>query len=222
MSQENISEQTELRIELVAAKPHGSQFRSEQAIRLLLEVGINKEAIASLLEISEFNIQHVRYLAGPVIVHKSAWAETLPSWLPKACLLERLDLIFEERKTGKVGDLATQAEVLACIYPASLDAPLDRDWTDVYLWVGNEVMQRHKRLKEQNLWELIGQDRPPKFSGIKSNYDQLARDIRRKVVEEGKKRGWGQREKAPPARSPNPQTTQDVKREPSVVQISLF
>ena len=146
----------------------------------------------------------------------------MPSWLPKACLLERLDLIFEERKTGKVGDLATQAEVLACIYPASLEAPLDRDWTDVYLWVGNEVMQRHNRLKEQNLWELINEDRPPQFARIKPSYDQLARDIRRKVVEEGKKCGWGKREKATPARSPNPQTTQDVKREPSVVQMSLF
>lgn len=52
-----------IRIELAAAKPHGSQFSSEQAIRLLLEIGLNKPAIACLLEIAEFNIQHVRYFA---------------------------------------------------------------------------------------------------------------------------------------------------------------
>ncbi|MBD3557436.1 hypothetical protein H6S82_00945, partial [Planktothrix sp. FACHB-1355] len=62
---------------------------------LLLENGANKEVIATMLEIAQFSIHHVRWLAGPVIVHQSLWMETLPKWLIEAVHLDRLEQIFQ-------------------------------------------------------------------------------------------------------------------------------
>ena len=196
---------------------------------LLLENGANKEVIATMLEIAQFSIHHVRWLAGPVIVHRCPWSETLPPWLLKACLLERLERIFEEHDAGQVGNLATNAEILACMYPASMEAPMHREWVDLYLWLGNDVMTRHNRLSTgQNFWELLDKDCPPKFEQLKSSHSQIARDIRRKVVEEGKRRGWGQRKKRAISVSNNTNSDNTkvlLDHNPSkldIVQLSLF
>ena len=100
---------------------------------LLLENGANKEVIAAMLEIAQFSIHHVRWLAGLVIVHQSLWMETLPKWLIEAIYLDRLERIFQEHEIGEIGVLATPAEVLACMYPATMEAPLHSDWVNVYL-----------------------------------------------------------------------------------------
>lgn len=185
---------------------------------LLLLNGANKEVIAAMLEIAQFSIHHVRWLTRPVIVHQSLWMETLPKWLIEAIYLDRLERIFQEHETGEIGVLATPAEVLACMYPATMEAPLHSDWVNVYLWVGNEVFSKHQRLQETSLWQLLGEDRPVKFESIKSDFEQLAKDIRRKVVEAAKQRGWGKK--------PLPSTTASQKSPPDAenrpLQYTLF
>ena len=37
-------------------------------------------------------------------------------------------------------DLATDVEALIYMYPRTLEAPLDRDWTEIYLYLGTKVM----------------------------------------------------------------------------------
>ena len=49
-------------------------------LHLMLELGIDKEVIATLLEIAELSIHHVRWFASPIIVHKSSWSDTIPPW----------------------------------------------------------------------------------------------------------------------------------------------
>jgi hypothetical protein len=39
---------------------------------------------------------------------------------------------------------ATDAEVLAYMYPLTLEAPLDSDWTQIYLYISTKVVSRHK------------------------------------------------------------------------------
>ncbi|MBA7538182.1 hypothetical protein ES705_30456 [subsurface metagenome] len=34
----------------------------------------------------------------------------------------------------------TNAEALAYMYPRTMEAPMDRDWTDIYLYLGTKVM----------------------------------------------------------------------------------
>ena len=81
-------------------------------------------------------------LADPIIVWPSPWQDTLPEWIKPAITMERL---IENMKALK-GETptGTDAEVLAYMYPRSLEAPLDSDWTQIYLYVSTKVMSRHK------------------------------------------------------------------------------
>jgi len=39
----------------------------------------------------------------------------------------------------------TDAEALAYMMPASMEFPLDHDWTQIYLYLATTVMKRHKQ-----------------------------------------------------------------------------
>jgi hypothetical protein len=161
---------------------------------LLAELDMNKEVTAALLELSDMELGHIRYIAGPVIVHRGAWSDCIPSWIFRAIAIDRLKLIFDELELGIVGKLATPAEVVAVMMPASYEAPMKSRWTDVYLWACNEAMVAHNRLKGdvKDTWELIG-CRPVQYKSIKDDYEELARDIRSKVVEAARLKGWNKR-----------------------------
>jgi hypothetical protein len=66
----------------------------------------------------------------------------MPEWIKAAITAERL---IESMKALK-GEKPTgmDAEVLAYMYPRSLEAPLDSDWTQIYLYISTRVMSRHK------------------------------------------------------------------------------
>lgn len=174
--------------------------KSREILRLLMQVGA-KDIVAAYLEIGEVNRQHIRYFLGPTVLHRSPWAETLPNWLSDAIHCDRLNLILQELDEHRVGDLATPTEVMAYMYPATMDAPMQRDWVEVYLWSGNETLTRHGRLpKGKTFWEHVGQA-PISYSQIKHDYEQLARDIRRKVVQTAASRGVGKKQRT--LRSPD-------------------
>jgi len=81
-------------------------------------------------------------LTDPIIVWPTPWRDALPEWIKPAIIMERL---IENMKALK-GETptGTDAEVLAYMYPRSLEAPLDSDWTQIYLYVSTKVMSRHK------------------------------------------------------------------------------
>jgi len=78
----------------------------------------------------------------PIIVYPSGWQDTMPDWIKPTITMERL---IENMKALK-GETptATDAEVLAYMYPRSLEAPLDSDWTQIYLYISSKVVARHK------------------------------------------------------------------------------
>ncbi len=81
-------------------------------------------------------------LTDPIIVWPGPWQDTLPEWIKPAITMERL---IENMKALKgEAPTATDAEVLAYMYPLALEAPLDRDWTQIYLYIATKVMARHK------------------------------------------------------------------------------
>lgn len=220
--------QTDLNLNLdVSTNTDQLSSQNQQMMLLMMEMGTDKEVLAALLEIAAVSIHHVRWLAGPIIVQKSPWSDTIPTWLLKAIYRDRLEQIFTEMETGEIGELATPAEVMACIYPASMDAPLYRDWVDVYMWCGNEVFTKHKRLpKGKTFWSIIGQNPPIQFSSIKQDYNQIARDIRRTVIAQAKQRGWGKKQKSKPKNKTATNLSTPPEKTPNlgndIVQISLF
>ena len=70
----------------------------------------------------------------------AAWADTVPGWLKSQILIERLIQVIK----GEEGR-ATDAEVVAHLYTASLSRPLDRDWTEIYCKLATDVMKRARQ-----------------------------------------------------------------------------
>ncbi len=69
----------------------------------------------------------------PIIVFPGGWGDTLPDWLKTAITLERMmgdmKALKGEEPTG------TDAEACAYLYTAGLTAPMDHDWSQIYLYV---------------------------------------------------------------------------------------
>jgi hypothetical protein len=79
----------------------------------------------------------------PIIVWPGGWLDTLPDWIKPAITMERL---IENMKALK-GETptATEAEVLAYMYPRTMEAALDSDWTQIYLYISARVISRHRK-----------------------------------------------------------------------------
>lgn len=84
----------------------------------------------------------VGVFADPIIVMPGGWGDSLPSWLKEAITLERLIANVEALKTGVM--IATDAEACAYLFTACLEAPIDHDWTQIYLYVASKVYERHR------------------------------------------------------------------------------
>lgn len=194
-------------------------------LQALAAIDAPKTLLACLLEMAEFSIHHIRYLAGPLVLHRSLWSDAIPEWLKLACVQDRVELIISEYEQDKVGDYATPAEVLTYMMPATMEAPMHREYVDLYIWAGNEVMQKHRRLPEncENFYELIG-DRPIEFSQIKTEFHDLSRSIRQSVVKYAVQQGWGKQRDRKKTGSMNDIDTTAATSDTSSssVQISLF
>jgi hypothetical protein len=78
----------------------------------------------------------------PILVFPGGWGDTLPDWLKGAITMERLEANIRasrcEEPTG------TDAEACAYLYTAGLTAPMDHDWSLIYLYVATKTYARHK------------------------------------------------------------------------------
>jgi hypothetical protein len=189
---------------------------------LLAELDTNKEIIAALLELHDMEIGHIRYIAAPVIVHRGAWADTVPAWIFKAIAIDRLKLVFEEHEKGIVGHLVTPAEIVAVMMPASYEAPMGTRWTNLYLWACNEAIVAHNRLRDgvKDTWELLGMP-PIQYASIKHDYEELARDIRHRLVEASRARGWKKRAKDPlESKAKKPTEIAEIEGQLNILELS--
>jgi len=90
----------------------------------------------------------VSVFTDPILVMPGGWGDTLPDWLKQAITLERL---MENMKALKGKEMtATDAEACAYLYTAGLTAPMDSDWTQIYLYIAGKVYEKH-RTKESGV-----------------------------------------------------------------------
>ena len=82
-------------------------------------------------------------LTDPIIVYPGGWGDTLPEWLKNAIVLERLAENMKETK----GENPTGTDAEACAYlnTASLSAPMDNDWSQIYLYVAGKTYSRWQK-----------------------------------------------------------------------------
>lgn len=71
----------------------------------------------------------VAALTDPIIIFPGGWEDTLPDWLKGKIKLQRLAQLI------KGEEAATDAEVCAYLYAASLTAPMDSDWNEIYCYL---------------------------------------------------------------------------------------
>jgi hypothetical protein len=76
-----------------------------------------------------------------IIVHRCAWgtADMIPEWLRQRITLDRL---IEQMVANKEGRdvMGTDSEALAYLIPASLEAPMGHDWSQIYLYLATHVI----------------------------------------------------------------------------------
>jgi hypothetical protein len=136
----------------------------------------------------------------------------------------RFEAIAAEAEAGEVGEVATAEELLACLYPATMIAPMSHRWYQVYMYLGNEVLTKHKKLPpEQSFWELINITHPITYEQVRYDYNELARDIRKRVIKQAAARGVDKRtrsQQSQPDSTEAPQAAQST--EPLKHQLPLF
>ena len=85
-------------------------------------------------------------LFDPIIVMPGGWGDDLPEWLRTRVTLERLGENIVALQEGRELT-ATDAEAACYLFTASLTAPMDRDWTEIYLYVAGGEMKGEKKLE---------------------------------------------------------------------------
>lgn len=82
-------------------------------------------------------------LTDPILVFPGGWGEDTPEWLKNAITLERLAMNMKALKGEEM--TGTDAEACAYLMSAALTAPMDHDWTNIYLYVAGKVCRQHKQ-----------------------------------------------------------------------------
>ena len=73
----------------------------------------------------------------PIIAYPSPWKDDIPQWVKDRITLERL--VMNMRALKGEEPTGTDAEALAYLMPASLEAPMDHAWTEIYLYISTKV-----------------------------------------------------------------------------------
>ena len=79
-------------------------------------------------------------LVDPIIVMPGGWGDDLPEWLRNRVTLERLGENIVALREGRELT-ATDAEAACYLFTASLTAPMDHDWHEIYLYVAGGEMK---------------------------------------------------------------------------------
>jgi hypothetical protein len=82
-------------------------------------------------------------LTDPIIVYPGGWGDSLPEWLKNAITLERL--VENMKDTKGEQPMGTDAEACAYLNTTSLTAPMDGDWSQIYLYVAGKTYTRWRK-----------------------------------------------------------------------------
>lgn len=78
-------------------------------------------------------------LTDPIITWPGGWMDTIPEKVKEQIPIQRMLMNMLYLK-GKIPErTGTDAEALAYMYPRTMEAPLGRDWTDIYVYLGNQL-----------------------------------------------------------------------------------
>jgi hypothetical protein len=90
----------------------------------------------------------VGVFSDPILVFPGGWGDTLPEWLKNAVTPERLEMNMKALKGEEM--TGTDTEACAYLYTASLTAPMNHDWAQIYLYIATKTYKRWGRSEMPN------------------------------------------------------------------------
>ena len=87
---------------------------------------------------NDFVFDFMDCLASPIIVFKSAWQNTIPKDILGRIKLSRIICSMTKEK------MASLTETLAYIMPRTYEAPMQREWANIYTWLGLQYAMQNK------------------------------------------------------------------------------
>ena len=166
--------------------------KTAKMLMAMSKMGMPSNLMAVLLDFGisgKLDKVHRLFLAGPIIQHKSQWRETTPPWLYQAVAYDRLQVVLDERSAGKVGWTIGPVEITTALYPATMEAPMHREYADIYLWASAQANAYHYNMPVDHFWEIMGGYKVTDDDILNPKgryhyaYKELCMDIRRKVVD---------------------------------------
>lgn len=179
-----INERVQLNLfEIIAEAENSSSVITEKMqmmIKIMLKTGMSPKAIAALLELTSLRKEHKQYFGAPIISSDSLWHDAIPAWLKLAIYQERLEIICNEHNRNEIGMYAGYPDAVAILMSASLAAPLNSEWTEIYTWVGREVSIKYNGKSNADFKGICEKAELSNYE--KGELNGLLADIRRKVI----------------------------------------
>ena len=186
-----------------------------ERMQAMCRLGLPRAVIVPLMTAfgaaQDMPLEARRFLAGPVVVHESAWNETRSRWIEDEIAAERIGIVF-----GLTPDLIVgPAEIAAVMYGAMLDNPQSRDHTELYLWAVPRAAASFRGIEIAKVvggtFEAVTDAMVLLPRGrIHETYRRVAGDIRSRVVRAQEAREREQRRDAREAATPAAPTRRDL------------
>lgn len=109
--------------------------------------------------IEALTLSEERYLRGPIIQPRlNGWnfPDRLRALVPTARCMQ----IVRGRTDEHERDLASEEEAIGYLCCISLDAPLDRDWAEIFFYLGQQVFPRWGFTGGEAVHTVLGFERP--------------------------------------------------------------
>ena len=122
--------------------------KKHESMKPMLDVEsipVEKTGSASRFSLDKGIDNLVGALCDPIIVHRCGWGtrDMIPEWLRNRITLDRMLELMVAHKEGRE-PIGTDSEALAYLIPASMEAPMGHDWTQIYLYLATVVMDHEK------------------------------------------------------------------------------
>jgi len=183
----------------------------------MARMGASSELLRILLEFADINLspEQRRYLVGPILTHQSPWAADTPRWMLEAVTAARLDKILSELLEQKKDGLATTLEVAIILQAVSMEAPMTTAWANVYLWSAREAYLKYHLSQTTNQEAVLTSFDRLQIKALSSDerqqyYNQLAIDIRKKIVQSQQAREPSPTQEANPKKAPLPRRSNAI------------
>lgn len=160
----------------------------------MAQMGMNPAVLSVLMEMGGVSKDEIRYATGPIVIHENGWGDTLPEWIGPQVKAERMEIVLRDAQAGMKSEDVGPTELMAVLYPATMASPLDHETTQLYLWASSKAISRHKSISADEIAEMVGSEviADEEVYSLEGNlnrrYRMICSEIRRKVIEESKRR----------------------------------